>query len=155
VTFDWNHDGLVDLVMLDHEGYLAFFERVVRDGKRVLLAPKRVFADERGELLQFNNGRAGRSGRRKICLMDWNGDGKTDILINSKNAEVWLQTGEAEGRWRFRNTGAVSCTVLAGHTTSPTAVDFDNDKIPDLVVGAEDGQFYFMPNPQTAARTGR
>ena len=24
---DWNRDGLTDLVMLDHEGYLAFFER--------------------------------------------------------------------------------------------------------------------------------
>ena len=27
---DWNKDGLNDLVMLDHEGYLAFFQREKR-----------------------------------------------------------------------------------------------------------------------------
>ncbi|MEI9896608.1 MAG: VCBS repeat-containing protein [Chthoniobacter sp.] len=43
---DWNHDGLIDLVMLDQEGYLAFFERAKRDGKLVLLPPRRVFCDE-------------------------------------------------------------------------------------------------------------
>ena len=40
---DWNKDGLTDLVMLDQEGYLAFFERAKRDGKLVLLAPVRAF----------------------------------------------------------------------------------------------------------------
>ena len=34
-------DGLPDLVMLDHEGYLALFERARRDGKLVLLPPRR------------------------------------------------------------------------------------------------------------------
>ncbi len=30
---DFNADGLVDLIMLDHEGYLAFFERALVDGE--------------------------------------------------------------------------------------------------------------------------
>ena len=34
LVFDWNGDGLADLAMLDHEGYLAFFER--RRGARGL-----------------------------------------------------------------------------------------------------------------------
>ncbi|MGC3970512.1 MAG: VCBS repeat-containing protein [Pirellulales bacterium] len=35
---DWNHDGLMDLITLDHEGYLAFFERRrTADGKLELL----------------------------------------------------------------------------------------------------------------------
>ena len=33
VAVDWNRDGLMDLVMLDHEGYLAFFERRRRERK--------------------------------------------------------------------------------------------------------------------------
>jgi hypothetical protein len=37
--------------------------------------------------------------------------------------------------------------ILAGHTTSPTIVDWDKDDIPDLLVGAEDGFFYYMQNP--------
>ena len=155
VAFDWNRDGLVDLVMLDQEGYLSLFERKVADGQRVLLSPKRVFLDDRGKALQLSTGRAGRSGRRKICLADWNGDGLTDIILNGKNAEVWLQTGKKNGGWTFRNTGAVSCTVLAGHTTSPTVVDFDADGSPDLLVGAEDGHFYYLRNPRVAAAAQR
>ena len=47
VAVDWNHDGLTDLVMLDHEGYLAYFERARHDGRLVLLAPRRAFAHSR------------------------------------------------------------------------------------------------------------
>jgi hypothetical protein len=33
---------------------------------------------------------------------------------------------------------------LAGHTTSPTTVDWDRDGVRDLLVGAEDGRFYYQ-----------
>ncbi len=42
VAVDWNHDGLTDLVMLDHEGYLAYFERARQEGRLVLHAPRRA-----------------------------------------------------------------------------------------------------------------
>ncbi len=146
---DWNHDGLNDLVMLDHEGYLAFFERAKREGKLVLLPPRRVFCDEKGEPLQFNTGTGGKSGRRKFCLVDWDGDGATDILINSGNAELWRQTGHRDGKWFFKNTGNLDTLNLAGHDTSPMTVDWNNDGVPDLLVGAEDGRFYYLRNPRS------
>jgi len=146
---DWNHDGLVDLVMLDQEGYLAFFERTKRDGKLVLLPPQRVFCDERDQPLHFSTGAGGKSGRRKFCLVDWDGDGATDILINSGNAELWKQTAQRDGKWIFKNVGNLDSLILAGHDTSPTTVDFNNDGIPDLLLGAEDGHLYYLKNPRT------
>ena len=148
-AIDWNRDGLVDLVMLDQEGYLAFFERAKRDGKLVLLPPKRVFCDEKGEPLHFATGVAGKSGRRKFCLVDWDGDGATDILINSGNAEFWKQVGQRDGKWLFKNIGDLDTIKLAGHDTSPTTVDFNNDGIPDLLLGAEDGHLYYLKNPRS------
>src|SRR5690606_30244777 len=93
VAIDWNQDGLMDLIMLDHEGYLAFFERAEREGEMILLPPRRAFhginlsvTDSRHGVLdaspgplQLNHGIAGRSGRRKLCIVDWDGDGKLDI----------------------------------------------------------------------------
>ena len=145
---DWNGDGLTDLVMLDHEGYLAFFKREKRGDKLVLLAPQRIFVDEKGKPLQLNNKTAGGSGRRKISLVDWDGDGKVDILANSKNACLYRQVKAADGKFYFKHEGDLSEHKLAGHTTSPTVADFNDDGIPELVCGAEDGYLYLMENPR-------
>jgi hypothetical protein len=43
---DMNRDGLMDILLVDTEGYLAFWERAERSGKRVLRPPRRVMIDE-------------------------------------------------------------------------------------------------------------
>jgi hypothetical protein len=151
VTVDWNKDGLVDLMMLDQEGYLAFFARAIRGGKRVLLSPTRVFCNEKGEPIQFNTKSAGKSGRRKLCVTDWDGDGRLDILVNSKNAEFWRQVGEKDGRFLFKNMGGLHPKNIEGHDVSPTVADFDDDGIPDFIGGAEDGHLYFLHGSRSSS----
>ncbi len=141
---DWNRDGLVDLIMLDHEGYLAFFERVERDGKRVLLPPKRVFVDESGNALRWNAKTAGASGRRKFCIVDWDGDGRLDFLLNSQNAQWWQQVASKDGKYVFADRGNVAKKNIEGHDTSPTPVNWGGAGPPDLVIGAEDGRLYYL-----------
>lgn len=164
---DWTGDGLIDLVMLDAEGYLALFERTRRDGKAVLLPPRRVFfgtniqaTDSQHRVVQpgpgplrLNSGSAGGSGRRKLWVADWDGDGKLDLLVNSTNAN-WLRQvrSDADG-WYFQDMGPLVGENVRGHTTSPTVADFNRDGIPDLLVGAEDGRFYYYRNPRS--RGGR
>lgn len=148
VAIDWNGDGLTDLLMLDHEGYLAFFARARRDGALVLRPPERVFCDEKGAALRLNAGLAGRSGRRKLCVTDWDGDGRLDILLNAANARFLRQTGARDGRWLFKDEGLLAPQNIEGHDVSPTVVDFDGDGVPDFLGGAEDGHFYHLRNPR-------
>lgn len=148
VAVDWNRDSLTDLVMLDHEGYPAFFERAKRDGKLVLLPPRRLLCDERGEPLRLATGKAGKSGRRKICIVDWDGDGKLDILLNSSSANFLRQTEPRDGKWLFKDEGPLVQQNIEGHDVSPTVVDFNADGIPDFLGGAEDGRFYYLKNPR-------
>ncbi len=162
VAVDWNKDGLMDLLMLDHEGYLAFFERARRDNKLVLLAPRRalqgenfsatnsrhVTADKSPGLIRLNHGVAGASGRRKLCVTDWDGDGLLDLFVNSANANFLRQTGARAGQWFFRDLGLLVSENIEGHDVSPTTVDFDGDGLPDFLGGAEDGRFYFLKNPR-------
>jgi FG-GAP-like repeat len=157
-SIDWNKDGLNDLVMLDHEGYLAFFERQKKDGKLILLPGKRIFVgtdrdaknniiSDISGLLRLNSNSAGKSGRRKLCFADWDGDGLQDLLINSGNVNFLKNMGDSAGFTKFKFIEVVdTISILAGHTTSPTIVDWNKDKIPDLLVGAEDGHFYYLPN---------
>jgi len=149
VVIDLNKDGLNDLAMLDHEGYLAFFERIRKDGDLKLLPGKRIFKNKNGEPLRLNPKNAGGSGRRKLCFMDWDRDGKLDLLINSKSADFWRNISESQSEFVFENMGAVDSRILAGHSTSPTVVDWDSNQVPDLLVGAEDGFIYYMHNPHT------
>lgn len=144
---DLNGDGLNDLMMLDHEGYLAYYERTRRDGELTLLPGQRVFMDEEGRPLRLNDGEAGRSGRRKLALVDWNGDGKRDLLVNGASADLLLNVSETAGEWRFRAAGTIDGRKLAGHTTAPATVDWNNDGTPDLLVGAEDGFLYYLRRP--------
>ncbi len=149
VVFDFNRDGLADLAMLDHQGYLAWFERANAAGKLVLLAPRRAFVDEQGAPLRLNHKTAGASGRRKLCVTDWDGDGKFDFLLNSANADFLQQVGEKGGTWVFRNAGTLARKSIEGHDVSPAVVDFDGDGVPDFLGGAEDGRFYLLKNPRT------
>jgi hypothetical protein len=158
VAVDWTEDGLCDLVMLDHEGYLALYERY-RDGDRLRLKPGRrafriegdgafdgnhhqVATDATG--LRLNAGSAGKSGRRKFCVVDWNRDGKLDLIVNSANANILLNLGQRDGVTTFRDLGPVDELKLAGHDTSPTTVDWNNDGVRELLLGAEDGHFYYL-----------
>ena len=149
VAVDWNKDGLMDLVMLDQEGYLAFFERAKVDGKLVLLSPRRVFCDEGGQPLQLSKGTAGKSGRRKLCVTDWDGDGQMDFLLNSSSANLLRQVGFKDGKWLFKDEGPLVKQNIEGHDVSPTTVDFDADGVPDFLGGAEDGKFYYLKNPRS------
>lgn len=145
VVVDFNRDGLNDLVMLDHEGYLALFERTKQDGALTLSPGKRVFVDENGKPIRLNPRRAGKSGRRKIVVVDWDGDGKLDILANSRNADWWQNLGTKKGKTVLKNRGLLHPKNVAGHTSSPTVVDFNGDGVAELLVGAEDGRLYYMP----------
>lgn len=150
VVVDFDRDGLLDVVMLDAEGYLSLLKRRDnQDGKGELEPPRRVMCDAEGKPLQLNPNAGGRSGRRKLCCVDWDGDGKLDFLVNSQNAKYLHQIESGDGNSRFEDLGIVSDRNIEGHDTSPTPVDFNHDGIPDLIIGAEDGRLYYLRNPRS------
>jgi hypothetical protein len=146
VVFDFTRDGRPDLAVLDHEGYLALFERARRGGQLVLLPPRRAFVDGQGKPLRLNPRTAGASGRRKLCVADWDGDGRFDFLVNAANADLLRQVGQKDGTWVFEHAGPLAKRNIEGHDVSPAVVDFDGDGVPDFLGGAEDGRLYFLRN---------
>lgn len=146
---DFTGDGLVDLAVLDAEGYLSLFERQRSADGTILLPGKRLLCDASGKPLRLNEKIAGGSGRRKLAVVDWDGDGKIDLLLNSSNADFYRGLGKHGDQWRFERQGTLANQNIEGHDVSPTTVDFDRNGIPDFLGGAEDGRFYYLVNPKT------
>lgn len=157
LVHDFTGDGLLDLAMLDQEGYLALFPRQKARDQLVLLPPQRHFfgiagsefdsggkrLNDKDGPLRLNVGEAGKSGRRKLSVTDWNGDGVVDLLVNGRNATFFKCLKATPGRIELQDIRALDQRQLAGHDTSPTTVDWNGDGVRDLLVGAEDGFLYY------------
>ncbi|MEX2301801.1 MAG: VCBS repeat-containing protein [Bryobacterales bacterium] len=141
---DWNQDGLPDLVMLNHQGYLALYARAKQDGELKLLPPQRIFLQPNGRFLNLSAGQAGRSGRRKIELADWDGDGDLDLITDSDKGPLWYENTGSQQRPVMELRGTVVEANLAGHSPTPNVADWNGDGKLDLIVGAEDGFFYYF-----------
>lgn len=160
VMCDWNKDGLMDLILIDHEGYLAFWQRQRHGNDLILLPPQRALVDENGAPLRLAGAQypnhtpnifAGGSGRRKVCVCDWNGDGLLDIIANGKNARIYLQTRHADGKWFFCDSGDAAPRNLYGHSTAPTPLHLSPNALPSLLLGTESGFLYLLQNPLNKA----
>jgi len=138
VATDFDGDGKLDLVMLDQEGYLTCHSRTNKE--------TRIFITEQNQLVRLNSKTAGRSGRVKLDVVDWDGDGRLDLLVNSENASWYRNCEDRNGKVVLKKIGNLAKRNVAGHTSSPTACDFDQNGKPDLVVGAENGRIYFIPH---------
>lgn len=156
---DWNRDGLLDLITLDSQGYLALYPGVQIDPPEVD-APQRCFLLPDGNPIRVTNGLNGRAGRARIAIVDWDGDGDRDILRGCTHAgdhedphfadyervAVWYENTGDDRTFSFRgnvlknNRGDSFC----GHATSPAAVDWDRNGTLDLLLGTEDGLIYFF-----------
>ncbi len=166
MAVDWDGRGGLDLLMLDAEGYLALYERGPSKNIAEVRSPRRLFLSEptsefdgknapRNDVpgvLRLNPARAGGSGRRKLSVVDWDGDGRMDLLVNSTSVDWFRNVGERDGKTVLQWQGPLSRTLMAGHTTAPTTVDWDHDGVRDLLIGAEDGFLYYMKNPSVGAR---
>lgn len=151
---DFNNDGLNDLVMLDYQGYLVVYPRFKKGDELFLAHPERNFVWENGEPVLLNQLKGSSSGRLKITFTDWDGDGLRDLIVSSKPAVDWMKNkGIKNGKMELQYMGRVLSRTLMGHTDGPVTPDFNNDGIPDLLVGTETGVFYYWQRPSFETTT--
>lgn len=145
IAIDFDGDQKLDLVLLDQEGFLTLRPS---GGKA-----QRIFVDEDGVPLQLNPGTCGRSGRVKLEVVDWDSDGRLDVLVNSENA-TWYRNCETRGdKVVLKKIGNLAKRNVAGHTSSPAVCDFDEDGKPDLLVGSENGRIYHIAHDDCVSFT--
>jgi hypothetical protein len=86
-VFDWNADGLPDLLVGEMDGHVYFLRNrgtrkspVFEDSGKLIL--------NNGELLRFPA--ASGAPRSRLFVTDWNGDGLTDMLVGGGKGKIML-----------------------------------------------------------------
>jgi hypothetical protein len=149
VAIDWDRDGLMDYVTLDHKGDLALYRRTRSDGGEVVLLPAEypfTIEGPHAQAMTWNrppNARDGRTGRTVINLVDWNRDGLIDLVLDGMNGRLFLNTTDNDNPV-FVDQGDLVRERLANHNAAPYIHDWDGDGWHDLFMGTESGQIFYF-----------
>jgi hypothetical protein len=142
-VFDWNRDGLADVVLGHSNGKISWLENIGT-------AESPVFAElqyVRVAGVDLNVGE-----RATFDMVDWNEDGRFDLVTGNYSGDVYLLLNRADsGPAQFASLESVldvNGNPLAVPTgrASVDVVDLDADGKPDLVVGNTSGQLLYYRN---------
>ena len=155
--------GRMAYIALDGDDDLHLYWQV--DARNVADGGKLRDAD--GNILHANVLDAGGTGRLKLVLADWNGDGRKDLLVGTSRytsiPNAWTGLPQILGRpgaavLFLENVGTAVEPAFAypklfahegkplyfgGHACSPAPADFGGADGPDLVIGEESGRLLF------------
>lgn len=161
---DWAGNGRLHYVALDEAGVLSDWARATDTE----LTGKRHLTWEDGRAIRFTVDVGGGRGRVKLCLCDWEGAGRLDLIFGT-HARACVPddpatgaprntTGQA-GLFYARNLGTPEqprfappvamkhkgeTIAMAMHVAAPEAVDWAGRGALDLVVGVEDGSLVWL-----------
>lgn len=136
---DWNGDGRMDLLVGNGGGYLHLF---MNQGSGEF-APG-VMVKAAGKDLDVG-------GKASPYAVDWNGDGKKDLVMGNGSGEVFLYLNEgtneqpAFGKPVKLNGGSLD----VGSNSSPDVADWNGDGKKDLIIGNDDGEILIFINKGT------
>lgn len=136
---DWNEDGRKDLLVGDGGGYLHLFLNAGSSAAPNYASTSRVQADYKTLDVRSNS---------SPCIVDWNGDGRFDLLVGCWSGELFLFLNEGvPGQPVFGKPIKLNDGKLdVGSDSSPDMADLNGDGKKDLIVGNEKGEVFIFLN---------
>ncbi len=148
---DWDQDGRKDLLIGLGDGTLRVFLNDHTDVEPRFAAGVPVMAGPSGAKTPISV-----NARAIPELVDWNNDGRIDLLLGAQDGKVRLYLNDAAtGAPDLRaavalKDGGIDLVISSGRS-SPTVADIDHDGRKDLVVGNSNGDLHLFLNVGTDA----
>jgi len=139
---DWNSDGDADLISGDRNGY---FNAWIWDDTGFVAYVEYQKTDSTPINVGYNSFPA---------VLDWNGDGKKDLLLGCENGQVLLWSNVGSDTWPMFQTAetlAAGGDPLYQYRANPFVFDLDRDGVNDLACGDGNGYVLFYRNTGTNA----
>jgi len=148
---DADKDGLKDLLIGEAEGNIRLYLNINTDDDPRFDGGTLLEVGEPGLKTAIDVGQ-----RTTPIVVDWDNDGKRDLLVGAKDGMLRLYINEGtDPSWDFRTEQIVqedgADLVVPTLRASPHVMDLDNDDNKDLLLGNTEGQILFYRNGGTDA----
>lgn len=147
---DWNSDGAKDLVTGEYYGHIHVYLNTGTDA-----APVFNYGAMGYFIVPVDGSSWSAGAQSKPDVVDWNNDGKLDVLCGGVDGNVHLLINTSAGTDPSFSTAALIAdgarALDVGSFSHPVAIDWDADGNKDLIVGAGDGKLHFFHNVGTDA----
>jgi hypothetical protein len=124
---DWNGDGLFD-ILAGYTSTIVLFENIGKKGSPAFKEPRLIRPPPGGFPV-----------RPSPYLFDWDGDGREDLLAGSDRGGITFFKNIGSGKERLFKKGVpLKCggsVLKTGLRSRFTITDWNNDGIPDILVG--------------------
>ncbi|MDQ8193773.1 VCBS repeat-containing protein [Coraliomargarita sp. SDUM461004] len=154
---DWDGDGQLDYITLDHTNHLALYRgQVSHAGTLRVLPGEQIFkidapyrhivylAQASPEENYFKSKlNFFYFGRTSTSLVDWDGDGDHDLIWNNLNSRL-LENVSDDTHPEFRDRGNLLQEHLEAHNNTHDVLDWDGDGKLDLFITTETGATHYF-----------
>jgi len=142
VVHDFDVDGRKDLLALDADGMLTLYRRA---GARELQPGRRILEPDGSPIKLDGKGRE--TGRAMLALMDWDEDGKLDLIagnaIENFDGLRWYRNTGTKTNWVLARQPNLSLNLPWNHYHQIEPIDWNGDGKLDLIAGSEGGWVYY------------
>jgi len=136
---DWNNDGIKDMLTGARSG-----EVFVSINSGDNLHP--MF----GEAIQLNDGDLDVGSFSSPAMVDWNGDGKKDLVVGNKNGKIFIFFNKGEDNAPTFSSKGIEALISVDNFAAPFIVDWNSDGKFDVICGSGDGKIYIFINEGNA-----
>jgi len=93
--YDWNHDGLKDLLVGEYYGYVYYLQNTGTNNAPVFSTSEKLLLLD-GTQLRYLDSEYGNTPRSRLDVADWNGDGNADLIVGGGNGKLMVFTAAPE-----------------------------------------------------------
>jgi hypothetical protein len=143
---DADNDGRKDLLIGEAEGTIRLYRNINTDNDPQFDGGTLLQVGFPGSKLDIDVGQ-----RPTPAIVDWNNDGRRDIVAGSKDGKIHLFINEGtDSAWDFRLEQFIqedgTDMIVPSLRASPEIMDLDGDGVKDLLSGNTEGQLLLYRN---------
>ena len=132
---DWNDDGKKDILVGQKGGEVFIFINRGTNKEPLFM-----------EGVELNGGKLDAGSNSSPTMVDWNGDGKKDLVVGNKGGNVLVFINFVNNKWPIFQTDGIETNIKVSGYARPFIVDWNNDGKFDVVSGSSDGKVYIFIN---------